>query len=365
MTFNFSRHNKLTDIAFACRTDVGCVREHNEDSLLATPPLFAVCDGMGGHEAGEVASEIAVNVLSQRAPDTPNVAALGQAVKDANAAIQDAVAQGKGREGMGTTCTAAMIDGSTVMIAQVGDSRAYLLHNRNLTQLTRDHSLVADLIDSGEITAAEARTHPWRSYITRALGIEPTVQTDLYEIEAAEGDTLLLCSDGLYTMIDDDQIASILGRHPEPQRAADELVEAAIEAGGTDNVTVIVVKIPNVIERKLRKRSHRKAKITAATIIILLALIIGGSVWGAYSWASSSAYLGVVDGKVAVYSGIPGDIAGFKISELQAVTDVSVDDLQPGVASRLEKGEVRLDNLAAAWALVEDYQSQIKESDTQ
>jgi protein phosphatase len=97
----------------------------------------------------------------------------------------------------------------------------------------------------------------------------------------------------------------------------------------------------------------------------LLALIIGGSVWGAYSWASSSAYLGVVDGKVAVYSGIPGDIEGFIISELQAVTDVSVDDLQPGVASRLEKGEVRLDNLAAAWALVEDYQSQIKESDTQ
>jgi protein phosphatase len=181
---------------------------------------------------------------------------------------------------MGTTCTAAMVDGTTVMLAQVGDSRAYLLHNRNLSQLTRDHSLVADLIDSGEITASEARTHPWRSYITRALGIEQTVQADLYEIEAAEGDTLLLCSDGLYSMIDDEQIASILGRNHEPQRAADALVDAAIEAGGADNITVIVIKIPNVLERRRTKKSHRKAKITAVTIIVLLALIIGGSVWG-------------------------------------------------------------------------------------
>ena len=137
------------------------------------PPLFVVADGMGGHAAGEVASEIAVNVIAERAPEHPDANALGRAVQAANHAILKAAHEGRGREGMGTTCTAAMLEGERLVIAQVGDSRAYLLHKGKLQQLTRDHSLMADLIEAGQITPEEARVHPQRSVITRALGSAP------------------------------------------------------------------------------------------------------------------------------------------------------------------------------------------------
>ena len=137
-------HHHAVEEAFGARTDVGYTREHNEDSLLVQPPLYVVCDGMGGHEAGEVASEIAVRELRAHAPAEPDADALGRAVDEANLAIIRAVSEGVGREGMGTTCTAAMLEGDHLAIAQCGDSRAYLLHNGALQQLTRDHSLVAD-----------------------------------------------------------------------------------------------------------------------------------------------------------------------------------------------------------------------------
>ena len=141
---------KKSGATFGSRTDVGCVREHNEDSLAVAPPLYVVCDGMGGHAAGEVASEIAVDVICDRAPAHPDASALGQAVEEANLAII--------RAAMGCTCTAAMLEKDKLVIAQVGDSRAYLLHKGQMQQLTRDHSLVADLIEAGQITEAEAVT---------------------------------------------------------------------------------------------------------------------------------------------------------------------------------------------------------------
>ncbi len=176
--------------SFGSRTDIGRMRDHNEDSLSVSPPLYVVCDGMGGHEGGEVASEIAVDTIARCAPSELDAEGLGHAVEEANLAVIQAARDGVGKEGMGTTCTAAMLEGEKMVIAQVGDSRAYLLHNGVLQQITRDHSVVADLVESGEISPAQARTHQWRSYITRALGLDPYMQADLYEINVAAGDRL-------------------------------------------------------------------------------------------------------------------------------------------------------------------------------
>lgn len=339
------------------KTDVGYVREHNEDSLLVRPPLFAVCDGMGGHKAGEVASDIAVRVLAARAPRETDAQGLKRAVEEANLSIIHAVHEGEGREGMGTTCTAAIVEDERLTIAQVGDSRAYLLHAGVLQQLTRDHSLVADLIDSGEITPEEARNHPWRSYITRALGLDPRVEPDIYELNIDQGDRLMLCSDGLYSMVHDDKIADILNRTSDPQKAAERLVKAALDAGGADNVTVIVIDANVASERKMRSLS-RKAKLTAGIIIGLLVAILVASAIGFNVLVSTSAYLGVVDDRVAIYQGIPGDIAGMSFSRLDEVTDVHLGDLQPGTARRIQAEDIRCDSIQDARRLVNNYRAE-------
>ncbi|WP_251213351.1 Stp1/IreP family PP2C-type Ser/Thr phosphatase [Adlercreutzia murintestinalis] len=346
---------------FGSRTDVGRVREHNEDSLIVQPPLYVVCDGMGGHAAGEVASEMAVDVIAQRAPVTVDAEQLGQAVEEANLAIIRAAAHGIGREGMGTTCTAAMLEGTRLVIAQVGDSRAYLLHGGRMQQLTRDHSLVADLVESGQITAQEARTHPNRSVITRALGSDPRMQCDLYEMNVDEGDRLLLCSDGLYSMIDDAQIERILDMCPDAQAAADMLAEAAVDAGGHDNVTTIVVDVTGDAAARHRKLA-RKTKITMTVVAALVVLAFVGAFVGFNAWIGTAAYLGEVDGRVAVYQGIPGDVFGVSFSDLREVTDVPVDGLQPGVANRVRNHDIRCDSLDAAHGLIEQYRLDLFDS---
>lgn len=347
---------------FGSRTDVGCVREHNEDSLVVAPPLYVVCDGMGGHAAGEVASEIAVNVIADRAPATPDAAALGQAVEEANLAIIQAAREGVGRAGMGCTCTAAMLENERLIVAQVGDSRAYLLHGGTLQQITRDHSLMADFIEAGQITPEEARVHPQRSVITRALGSDPRTQPDLFEINVNTGDRLLICSDGLTSMIEDYEIEDILNRTPDPQIAASKLVNAAIAAGGHDNVTVIVVNVTGFAEVRRRKVA-RKTKITAAVIIALLVAIFCGAAYAFNYWTTQTAFLGVQDDKVAVYRGVPGELFGATFSQIVEVTDVSVDDLQPGVANRLKTEGVRADSVEEAKDLVDTYREEIAARD--
>lgn len=347
---------------FGSRTDVGCVREHNEDSLVVAPPLYVVCDGMGGHAAGEVASEIAVNVIADRAPATPDAAALGQAVEEANLAIIQAAREGVGRAGMGCTCTAAMLENERLIVAQVGDSRAYLLHGGTLQQITRDHSLMADFIEAGQITPEEARVHPQRSVITRALGSDPRTQPDLFEINVNTGDRLLICSDGLTSMIEDYEIEDILNRTPDPQIAASKLVNAAIAAGGHDNVTVIVVNVTGFAEVRRRKVA-RKTKITAAVIIALLVAIFCGAAYAFNYWTTQTAFLGVQDDKVAVYRGVPGELFDATFSQIVEVTDVSVDDLQPGVANRLKTEGVRADSVEEAKDLVDTYREEIAARD--
>ncbi|MDO4289686.1 MAG: Stp1/IreP family PP2C-type Ser/Thr phosphatase [Eggerthellaceae bacterium] len=352
-----SRRTRKVSATFGSRTDVGCVREHNEDSLIVAPPLYVVCDGMGGHAAGEVASEIAVNVIASNAPAFPDATALGQAVEEANLAILRAAHEGVGRAGMGCTCTAAMIENERLVIAQVGDSRAYLLHQGHLQQLTRDHSLVADLVESGQITPAEARVHPKRSVITRALGSDPHTQPDLFEINVETGDRLLLCSDGLSSMIEDDEIEGILVHTADPQLAASQLVNAAIAAGGLDNVTTVVVDVTGFAEVR-RKKIARKTKVTAALLVVLLIAIFGGAAYAFNFMTTNAAYLAEQDGKVAIYQGVPGNLLGIEFSHLVEVTDVSLDDLQPGVANRLKGDGLRVDSVDDARDLVETYREE-------
>ena len=350
-----TRKGALT--SFGSRTDIGCLRDHNEDSLVVTPPLFAVADGMGGHAAGEVASEIAVRVLSEQAPEHPDGAALGRAIEEANRAIIQAAHEGRGRQGMGTTMTAAMLEGERLVIAQVGDSRAYLLHQGKLQQLTRDHSLMADMIEAGQLTPEEARTHPQRSVITRALGSDTHLHPDIYEINVETGDRLLICSDGLSGMVFDDEIENTLRRVQDPQRCASQLVNEAIAAGGHDNVTVIVADVTGYAEVR-RKKLARKTKLSIALVLVLFAAIIAGAAWGTQTYLNTAAYLANDNGKVAVYRGVPGSVLGLSFSHLERTTDVTVADLQPGVANRLNEG-IRVDDMEAADALVKEYEDEI------
>ena len=341
---------------FGSRTEVGHIREHNEDSLVAVPPLFAVADGMGGHEAGEVASEIAINTIMELAPDHADSDALARAVVAANLNVIKAPAKGIGREGMGTTLTAAILEGERLIIAQVGDSRAYLLHEGKLQQLTRDHSLMADMIEAGQLTPEEARHHPQRSVITRALGSDPNTRPDMYEINVETGDRLLVCSDGLSSMIEDEQIEAVMRRVPDPQRCASQLVNEAIAAGGHDNVTVIVSNVTGFAEKRRRKLA-RKTKFSVALVLVLFLAILGGGAWGVHTWLHTTAYLGEDNGKVAVYEGVPADFLGMPLYKQQEVTDVSVDSLQPGTATRLQEG-IRVDNMDAAQDLVQQYREE-------
>ncbi len=231
---------------WATRSDVGRVRDHNEDSVWPTDDgttedvlAVAVADGMGGHAGGEVASAIAVDTATTVGGD-PAIR-----VQAANLAVVDAARQRPRLSGMGTTITFGILDpDGDLDIAHVGDSRAYLLRDGELEQLTRDHSYVADLIDAGQLTAEEAEAHPYRSVLTRAVGLDAMVEVDTYAVVLEAGDRVLVCSDGLTSMLPDTKVAELLGADGElPAASADALVNAANEAGGTDNITVVVVDI--------------------------------------------------------------------------------------------------------------------------
>lgn len=346
---------------FGSRTDVGCVRDHNEDSLVVAPPLFAVADGMGGHAAGEVASEIAVNVLAELAPKDLDGAALEHAVEEANHEIIRAARDGRGREGMGTTLTACMLENERLVIAQVGDSRAYLLHHGKLQQLTRDHSLMADMIEAGQLTEAEARVHPNRSVITRAIGSDPHMQPDIYELNVETGDRILLCSDGICTMIEDPQIEHVMGHSRTAQECADNLVAAALEAGGFDNATAVVVDVEGFREVRERK-AQRKSKILYTFLVLAVIAIFAIAGVTAYQYVNNSAYLVNQDGKVAVYRGLQDDLFGMPLSSLDRVTDVDVNKLSPSVASRINDG-ISVGSMDEANELIASYREDIARQD--
>ena len=295
-----------TTLMWGARSDVGCVRSHNEDSYLVQSPLFCVCDGMGGHAAGEVASSLAVETIAKTAPNTADPALLAASVEAANAAIIEAAANGLGKSGMGCTATCAYIDGTTIAIAHVGDSRAYLLHEGTLIRVTRDHSYVEELVDAGEITADEARTHPNRSVITRALGSDPAMYADHFQLNIEEGDRLILCSDGLSSMVPDGDIETIAAQSSTAQICTDNLVDAALAAGGGDNVTVVVVDV--VDDGRIKTLiSKRRRNLIIALVALVAALVLSGIV--AAVSITRSVFLGVnSDDTVAI---IPASMPTF------------------------------------------------------
>jgi protein phosphatase len=234
----------------AARTDTGRARSANEDSYWVRSPLFVLADGMGGAQAGEVASKTAVDVFSTQGglPDGPGTyeERLAALVAQANVQVHAQAQSDEQFAGMGTTLTVAYVGEDDLAIAHVGDSRFYVLRDGELTQLTDDHSLVGELVRRGQISAEEAEDHPQRSIITRALGIEGEVVVDHFSWPVRDGDVFLLCSDGLTGMVPDARVAQIIGAAPDLSTAATQLVAAANEAGGRDNITVILFRVEDV-----------------------------------------------------------------------------------------------------------------------
>ena len=225
-------------------TDTGHKRRRNEDAYLLEPPLFAVADGMGGHQAGEVASRIAAAALREDVEPAGGPERVEALIREANRRIWQHSTEDVAASGMGTTVTVAFVEGDLVTIGHVGDSRAYRVRDRRIEQLTEDHSLAAELERSGQLSAEEARSHPQRSVITRALGTEPDVEIDTFTVEGRPGDLFLLCSDGLSSMVEDAGILEVLeSRRGSLDTAARELVRAANRSGGEDNITVVCFEL--------------------------------------------------------------------------------------------------------------------------
>ncbi|HZH23618.1 MAG TPA: Stp1/IreP family PP2C-type Ser/Thr phosphatase [Solirubrobacteraceae bacterium] len=233
-------------------SDRGRQRRGNEDSVYVRSPLFVVADGMGGAQAGEVASAIAVQQFEGGLPDGDDPgAALAALIQAANVRIHEQARRDSEHAGMGTTTTAAYLAGDSVVIAHVGDSRCYLLRDEDLIRLTRDHSLVGELVARGKLTEEQAESHPQRSVITRALGAYPDVEVDVEAFPARAGDLFLLCSDGLTSMVHEPQLKSLLADRTRPlEQIGRELIAAANEAGGRDNITVILFRIEEVDDRR-------------------------------------------------------------------------------------------------------------------
>ncbi len=243
-------------------------------------------------------------------------------------------------------------------VAHVGDSRLYLLHKGTLVRVTHDHSFVEELVDSGKITPDEARVHPSRSVITRALGSDPDMYADHFTLDVESGERVLLCSDGLSSMVPDSEIEDICVTSASPQTCADALVSAALIAGGHDNVTVIVVDILNDGKEAARSRKRRNAVLgwLAGFVAILAVVWLVGSLI-----VNRSYYLSTSEGHVAIYQGVEGDFLGFPLSHLQETTSVEASQLPEAVQTQLASG-ITMDNLDAANATVSAYREQIEEA---
>lgn len=345
---------------WAALTDVGRVRTHNEDSVLAHPPLFVVADGLGGHEAGEVASSIAIETLRDHSPKRPDPSALARAVRAANREVIRAAREGIGREGMGTTMTAAIVEGTSIAVAQVGDSRAYLYREGRLSRITQDHSFVHDLFMRGEITAEEAFIHPRRNVITRALGTDPNMIADGYAVDGQPGDRLLLCTDGLSGMLTEPEMATILGKFRDPTTTVRALIDAANEAGGTDNITAIIVDIRDG-EKPVRGKGLRFL-LGALGWVLGIALVLAGAAGAAYLKANDRAYLTVEGGRVVLYRGVPGELMGLQISSRVEKTDILAADLPLSDRKRLDR-IIKADSVEEARQILDELEKALPDEE--
>ena len=384
----------MRSILAAGRTDVGQVREGNEDALLIRDGLFAVADGMGGHLAGEVASatalELLENALDGRVFQDSEAAraALSDTVVEANQRVSSLAEENPEYRGMGTTLTAAMVEGRRVHIAHVGDSRAYLLRNGQFQQLTDDHTLVQHLVDEGQITAAEAESHPQRSIITRAIGVAEEVEVDTFTVDLRPGDQLLLCSDGLTGVVEDSDIAERLREDASPQDVVDGLVGLANDAGGPDNITVVLLRYddesaaedaevrrtapiaissrndgtdsnwaagvsrygaltkdgPFIAGSDTEERRSVGAILGRATAIVLALVLLAGLVYGGGQFLLSREYFVATDGnQVVIYQGVDAQIGPLELSRVVERTELELDDVQEWYRPSLESGRPAAD----------------------
>ena len=367
----------------AARTDAGRQRHANEDSYYARAPAFAVADGMGGAQAGEVASRIAAEVFEERPDDGSPEQQLSRVAHEANRRIFELAQEDASRSGMGTTLTAALVGDDEVAIVHVGDSRAYLMRDGELRQLTRDHSLVEELRRQGRLTSEEAEEHPQRSIITRALGPERDVEPDVHTHQARSGDLFLLCSDGLTSMVRQDRMRDIVAASTDLRTAADRLVAEANEMGGRDNITVVLFRLggedheadaggldETMVRAKApvdqatdevpvapaappaprpaadgRRKPRRRRRVTfKRTLALLLALVVlAGLAVGAVVGARQVYFVGQDDrGLVTLYRGVPYELPfGLDLYDSRYVSAVPVRTLTPQQRRRVLDHQLR------------------------
>jgi PPM family protein phosphatase len=389
---------------YAARSDVGMVRSNNEDSGYAGPHLLAMADGMGGHAGGDVASSTVIGALVQLDGEALSGRDLSHSLLDrihlANTEIGDQVHADPSLDGMGTTLIALLRTGDKIVLAHIGDSRAFMVRDGVVTQITKDHSFVQSLVDEGRITADEAQTHPQRSLVTRVLTGSHDDEPDLVVRQGRIGDRYVISSDGLTDYVARDTIAEVLTAAADPGEAADRLVGLALRAGAPDNVTVVVGDLvdianhpptqPQVVGAAAARqsgtrpipttpaakaaaltaqatggadaddgitlaeegpRSRRGTLLRLAAIVVVLVVVAAGSSYAGYAWSQRQYYLAAQDGVVTVFRGVDQNLGPISLSSPQYSTTIAIDDLPTSYQDALKQG-IEVDDRAAADARV-------------
>ncbi len=406
-------------LRYAARSDTGLVRANNQDSGYAGPQLLVVADGMGGHVGGDIASSLAVGRLAaldgEALGSTDAQTQLADALQDTNQRLRDRVSAEPTLAGMGTTVTALLRTGNRLILAHIGDSRAYLLRDDELVQVTTDHTYVQTLVDEGRITAEEAEHHPQRNVIMRVLTGEHGDEPDLSVREGRVGDRWLLCSDGLSGFVSHETVHETLAAGDDPSTTAQNLVKLALRAGGPDNVTVIVADVvdigdvpsitPQIVgsaasrsQPGTPRRGNRddepaeeddspasraaalgRGELTGLdeeseppdpgnrswffwVVVVLVVLGLAGAAWAGWSWSQAQYYVGASPGTddrsmVTIFRGLPQDIGPLGLSSVDEITDVAVEDLPPFSRNRVED-HIMVSSRSQADDVVEDLREQ-------
>ncbi|MEU4715313.1 PP2C family serine/threonine-protein phosphatase [Micromonospora purpureochromogenes] len=375
-------------LRYAAHSDRGLIRDGNQDSVYAGPRLLAVADGMGGMAAGDVASNIVIGAMAPLDEDVPGdalVDALRSAVGTANQQLRDTVDANPQLEGMGTTLTATLFSGSKLGMVHIGDSRAYLLRNGEFAQITKDDTYVQMLVDEGRISAEEASSHPQRSLLTRALDgrdIDPEYSVR----QVLPGDRYLICSDGLSGVVSADTIADTMREYTDPQQCVERLVQLALRGGGPDNITVIIADAtdqdiveaspivggaasrdrgmatsadvstpaarasalsaprPQVPEDPAANRDDepdrpRRRPLRTVAMLVALLVILGGGLFAGWSYTQRQYYVGATEqGQLAVFRGVPGQVAGLDLSSVHSTSQAKLDDLTLAAQEQVKQG---------------------------